>query len=124
MDAKTTGQYHLLFERQIERVWRATEPELARCWTRAGYNWPEDREAVRHGFFGAFHWASEDSWTPELEALLERDWLANDPELEWDDVDVLVRHGWNEGRRHVTGYPHATTGEREAEEWYSEGLGA
>ena len=115
MDAKNHGQWHYLFEKQLERLWRTCERDLIRCWLRAGYDWIEDRAAVKHGFFAAFRWTWVDTWSPELEALIEREWLALSPDGEWDDVSVLVRHGWNEGRRHVTEYPQVSRGEEEAE---------
>ena len=120
---KPSGECHYLFQRQLERLWRCVEQDLAPAWVRAGYDWHSDRPAVRHGFFAAFRWAWLDTWTLELEALLEREWMGHASELEWDDVSYLVRHGWNEGRRHVSGYPHASRGE---EEWTgrSEELGA
>ena len=121
---KKSGSCTYLFERQIERLWRAGEPELMRCWLRAGYDWIADRAAVKHGFFCAFRWAWVDTWTPELEALIEREWMEHNPDGgEWDDVNLLVRHGWNEGRRHVTGYPQAQNGDEERY-MYSEELGA
>jgi hypothetical protein len=120
---KNGGSLHYMFERQLERLWTCSAQDLARVWVRAGYDWVADREAVKHGFFAAFRWAWLDTWTPELEAMIERDWIELGTDLEWDDVSVLVRHGWNEGRRHVTGYPHAQSGD--AEDYaYAEGVGA
>ena len=109
----TSSSCHYLFERQLERLWQCVAQELARCWVRAGYDWVEDRAAVKHGFFAAFRWAWLDTWSPELEAMVERDWLELGEGSEWDDVSMLARHGWNEGRRHVTGFPHAQRGEQE-----------
>ena len=120
---KNGGSLHYMFERQLERLWTCSAQDLARIWVRAGYDWIADRDAVKHGFFAAFRWAWLDTWTPELEAMVERDWLELGTDLEWDDVNVLVRHGWNEGRRHVTGYPHAQSGDSD-EQAYAEGVGA
>ncbi len=102
-----------LFVRFVERIWRDAETELAGAWTRAGFDWRSDREAVRHGFFAAFQWAAQSEWTIELEALLEREWMNQPRDQEWSDVGVLARHGWNEGRRRITAYPHATTAEND-----------
>jgi hypothetical protein len=106
VEARTLNQYAIA--PLVERLWQSLHDELELEYGLA-YRRAPAREALRHGFFAAFFWPAEESWSSGLEALLERDWIMRPRPLAWAEALVLVRHGWNEGRRRVTSYPGAAS---------------